>query len=126
MPWLLIADDNPEIRALLTDALGERGYHVETASNGSDAVQMLDSAVEAPAAVVLDVVMPHVGGLDVLRAMRRLVRTSRVPAIILSGAPVDDVELAGLDVSAVFVKPFATSALFAAIDLACGRARSGP
>jgi DNA-binding response OmpR family regulator len=123
MPWILVADDNSDLRALMAEALSERGYHVETASDGADVVQMLDTAAEMPTAVVLDVMMPRVSGLDVLRAMRSLGRTKGVPAIILSGAPVDDAKLAGLDVSAVFLKPVAASALSEAIDRACGRSR---
>lgn len=122
MRWVLIADDSPDLRSLLADVLTERGYEVELAEDGADVVRLLDHAAEMPCALVLDLLMPRVGGLDVLRAMRSLERTRHVPAIILSGVPIDDEQLAGLDVSAVFLKPVPVNVLCAAIDRASERA----
>jgi CheY-like chemotaxis protein len=124
MPRILIADDDSDLRALMACVIGEHGYDVETASDGAHLVQMLDTAAEMPSAVVLDLIMPRVGGLDALRAIRKIGPTKRLPAIVVSGSPIDDAELEGLDVSAFLLKPFAASALLVAIDRACGRAVS--
>lgn len=121
MTRVLVADGNADLRAQLADALSERGYEVETASDGEEVVRMLDSAVEMPAVVVLDLLLSRVRGVDVIRAIRGLARARRVPVIVLSGASVHDDELAGLDVDAVFLKPVAAHALFEAIE----RARAG-
>jgi CheY-like chemotaxis protein len=125
MTWVLIADNDDELRAQLADALRDRGYEVETTADGAQVVEMLETASETPAVVVLDLLLPRLRGVEVIRAMRRLGRARRVPVIVLSGASIHDDELAGLDVGAVFLKPVAASALFEAIDRACTGSRGG-
>jgi DNA-binding response OmpR family regulator len=121
MTWVLVADESEELRSELADALTDRGYHVETAADGAQVVEMLDAAAEMPAVVVLDLLLPRVRGVEVIRAMRGLGRARRVPVILLSGASIHDDEIAGLDVDAIFVKPVAATALFDAIERACRR-----
>ena len=121
MTWILVADDDEELRSQLADALSDRGYEVDTAADGAQVVEMLDSAAEMPAVVVLDLLLPRVRGVDVIRAMRGIGRARHVPVILLSGASIHDDELTGLDVAAVFVKPVAATALFDAIERACRR-----
>jgi len=121
MTWVLVADESEELRSELADALTDRGYEVETAADGAQVVEMLDAAAEMPAVVVLDLLLPRVRGVEVIRAMRGLGRARRVPVILLSGASIHDDEIAGLDVDAIFVKPVAATALFEAIDRACRR-----
>ena len=75
MPWVLIADNDDEISAQLADALTDLGYAVTTAADGAEVIRVLDSAPEMPAVVVLDLLLPHVSGADVIRAMRSLART---------------------------------------------------
>ena len=124
MTRILVADGNAELLAQLADALRDQGYEVETASDGAEIVRMLDSAAEMPAVVVLDLLLPRVRGVEVIRAVRGIARARRVPIIVLSGASVYDDQLAGLDVDAVFLKPVAAHALFEAIERA--RKGSGP
>jgi CheY-like chemotaxis protein len=122
MTWLLVADDDEDLRFVLSEALDEHGYEVRTASDGEEVVRMLDAAETMPALVILDLLMPHVSGREVLQAMRRVARTRRVPVIVLSGAPVEQ-ELSGYGVSAVLLKPVPIQTLVAAIDEArCVRA----
>jgi len=121
MTWILVADESEELRSQLADALSDRGYEVDTAADGAQVVEMLDSAAEMPAVIVLDLLLPRVRGVEVIRAMRGLGRARHVPVILLSGASIHDDELAGLDVDAVFVKPVAATALFDAIERACRR-----
>jgi two-component system response regulator MprA len=123
MTWILVADDNEELRSELAVALSDRGYEVETAADGAQVVEMLDSAAEMPAVVVLDLLLPRVRGVDVIRAMRGLGKARHVPVILLSGASIHDDDIVGLDVDAVFVKPVAATALFAAIERASKRSR---
>jgi DNA-binding response OmpR family regulator len=119
MPWVLIADNDAEISAQLGDALTDLGYAVTTAADGAEVIRVLDSAADMPAVVVLDLLLSGVSGADVIRAMRSLARTRHIPIIVLSGASLYDDQLAGLDVDAVFVKPVAAHALFAAVARAC-------
>jgi DNA-binding response OmpR family regulator len=121
MTRVLVADASEELRSQLTDALSDRGYEVDTAADGAQVVEMLDAATEMPAVVVLDLLLPRVRGVDVIRALRGRAKARHVPVILLSGASIHDDELAGLDVDAVFVKPVAATALFDAIERACRR-----
>ena len=121
MTRILVADESEELRSQLADALSDRGYEVDTAADGAQVVEMLDSAAEMPAVIVLDLLLPRVRGVDVIRAMRGIGKARHVPVILLSGASIHDDELAGLDVDAVFVKPVAATALFDAIERACRR-----
>jgi DNA-binding response OmpR family regulator len=119
MTWLLVAEDDDDLRKQLADALREHGYDVHTAADGSEVVQMLDVVTEMPAAVLLDLVMPHLGGREVLRAMRGVARTAHVPVVILSGVALEDHEVEALGVAAVLLKPAALQNVFAVLDGIC-------
>jgi DNA-binding response OmpR family regulator len=66
-PDVLIVDDDPDIRAMLGYALGAE-FNVRFATNGNDAIEQL--ATNPPDAMILDVLLPGVGGYDVLEARR--------------------------------------------------------
>src|SRR3569833_3440199 len=79
MPRILIADDEPNIREVISFALERAGFSVATARNGSEALQQVRrGAVDL---VVLDIGMPEMDGLEVCRQIRK---TSDVPILFLS------------------------------------------
>lgn len=85
---VLVADDDPEVRAMLEEVLGAKGYHVRSAKDGAGAVREI---VHAPADIVLlDIDMPVLNGIEALPTVRALV--PRAAVIMISG--VSDVELA--------------------------------
>src|SRR4029079_16312438 len=59
---ILIVDDEPQIRALLADILTEEGYTVDTATNGQDAINYLQTTGVPPCMIVLDLMMPIMDG----------------------------------------------------------------
>lgn len=65
---VLIVDDDPDVRAILTTALRQKALHVEHATDGREAMAMLRE--NAYAVVLLDLMMPHVDGLGVLDAIK--------------------------------------------------------
>jgi len=65
---LLVVDDEPEVAAVLAEYLGDRGYATQMARGGLEALSRIEKAV--PAAVLLDVRMPDMDGLEVLRKIR--------------------------------------------------------
>jgi CheY-like chemotaxis protein len=65
---VLVVDDNDINRALAKDALELYGYRVLTASNGCEALEL--AARECPSVMVLDIQMPYMSGLEVLRRLR--------------------------------------------------------
>ena len=100
---ILVVDDDEDSRTLLSTALGNEGYRIETAASGELALAALSSMPEGePALVVLDVMMPDMSGLDVLRILRSTGRLPQTRVLVLSATP----ELAqGLGARQVVRKP---------------------
>ena len=107
MPFtILVVDDDPVIQKLLSVNFEMEGYRVVTASDGEEALDRVLS--EAPAVVVLDVMMPMVDGIEVLRRIRANPGMGSTPVLLLSAkAQAKDIEdgmAAGAD--AYLTKPF--------------------
>ena len=107
MPFtILVVDDDPVIQKLLAVNFEMEGYHVVTASDGEEALDRV--AAERPAVVVLDVMMPKVDGIEVLRRIKANPITANTPVLLLSAkAQAQDIEdgmAAGAD--AYLTKPF--------------------
>jgi adenylate cyclase len=88
--WVLVADDDPVNRALLSRFLEQDGYRVETAVDGRQALERLQS--DPFDLVLLDVLMPELTGDEVLAQMQRDDQLRHVPVIMITG--LDDVEKA--------------------------------
>ena len=107
---VLVVDDDPRIRELVATYFRAEGYEVRTAEDGQGA---LDAAHEAPPAIViLDVMLPDVDGIEVLRRIRR---ESDVPVILLTARAEETDTLIGLAVGAddYVTKPFSPRELVA-------------
>jgi two-component system, OmpR family, response regulator MprA len=119
---LLVVDDDPDVRDSLRRALGYAGYEVMTAPNGADA---LNSLSRSPAdLIILDVLMPMLGGLETCRALRE--RGNSVPVLVLTARDAVDDRVAGLEAGAddYLVKPFALRELLARVNALLRRAQS--
>jgi two-component system response regulator AtoC len=81
-PDVWVVDDDDSTRAYLWDFLSSRGNDVQCLDSGEQAIRRLASA-QRPSLLILDIRMPHVGGLEVLAQMDKLGR--RIPVIVLSG-----------------------------------------
>jgi DNA-binding response OmpR family regulator len=84
---ILVVDDDPAIRQLLTDVLEIEGHEVTAAADGQAAVQTLETS--RPDFVVLDVMMPYLDGYDVLRRIRAR-EGGPVPVLMLTAAAEPD------------------------------------
>ena len=114
-PRILVVDDERALRESLRRALALEGYEVELATDGEDALHRLAAGAVAPDAILLDVLMPGLDGLEVARRLREAGDTT--PILMLTArAEVDD-RVAGLDAGAddYVVKPFALDELFARV-----------
>src|SRR5947209_18281488 len=123
MPRVLVVDDEPAVRRALERALTLDNYTVELAADGQEA---LDALAASPAdAVVLDVMMPRVDGLEVARRMRRA--GDRTPILMLTARDAVDDRVNGLDVGAddYLVKPFALRELQARLRALLRRSGEG-
>ena len=109
---ILVVDDEPAVRESLRRALRLEGYEVELAADGAEALHRIEAGDE-PDALVLDVLMPNVDGLELTRMLRRTGR--RIPVLMLTARDEVEDRVAGLDAGAddYVVKPFALEELFA-------------
>jgi len=78
----LVVDDSMLIRHSVCRYLEERGFSVESASNGQEALEML--AALHPDIIVTDMQMPKMGGIELISALRSKQETARIPVVILS------------------------------------------
>jgi DNA-binding response OmpR family regulator len=92
-PKILFVDDEEQIRRLLSSFLTRRGYLVKTATDGQEALTMLES--ETPDLVITDVNMPNIDGTELTRRLRAHPTLSRMPIIMLSAKVQTDEILAG-------------------------------
>ena len=107
---ILVVDDEPPIRKLLRMGLTTQGYDVLEASNGKLALELL---AKKPALVILDLGLPDIDGLDLLRRIRH--RQEHLPIVVLSSRGDEAGKVAALDLGAddYVTKPFGMDELFA-------------
>jgi two-component system response regulator MprA len=120
---VLVVDDEPAVRTALERALRLEGYEVELAADGSEALHRL--ALSSPDAIVLDVLMPDVDGLEVCRRLRAA--EDKTPVLMLTARDAVEDRVAGLDAGAddYLVKPFALEELFARLRALLRRSVNG-
>jgi CheY-like chemotaxis protein len=115
---ILVVDDDPTIRATVAETLDLEGYAVKTASNGAEALTVLDSGL--PALVLLDMRMPVLDGWGFMRS----VRERGLPLKVLVMTAAQDARRWATEIGAtgVLAKPFELDELLTAVQrLATGR-----
>jgi CheY-like chemotaxis protein len=114
---VLVVDDEPYIGRIIQLKLESGPYNVEFCSDGAAALDRLRS--ESPVDVILlDIMMPHMSGFEVLAALRRLPQHSETPVIMLTakGQETDREQARSLGASDFLTKPFSPKKLLARID----------
>ncbi|MGO4601682.1 response regulator transcription factor [Terrabacter sp. 2YAF2] len=124
MATVMVVDDEERVRTLLAKSLSSQGHTVVTAASASAAIDRLES--KSVDLVVLDLVMPGLGGLAVLNALNEGKKTT--PVIVLSGVTDVASRVEALDRGAVDVvsKPFSLTELLARVRRNVGLTRSVP
>lgn len=122
---VLVVDDDAAVRESLRRALQLEGYSVELAGDGAEVLGRIEARDVDPDAVVLDVLMPNVDGLEVCRRLRR--SGNRVPVLMLTARDEVSDRVAGLDAGAddYVVKPFALEELLARLRALLRRSADG-
>ncbi|HEX8245822.1 MAG TPA: diguanylate cyclase, partial [Longimicrobium sp.] len=115
---VFVADDNPSILQGLDRALTARGYDVRTAATGGAVLRLLNEYSRTPDLVLLDVMMPELSGIDVLRALRRDDRWADVPVVLITATNDGALPVSALRDGAVdfLTKPFRLDELLARVD----------
>lgn len=119
MSRVLLVEDDPLITEMIADELLERGYHVETAANGADALARV--AAQRPDAIVLDLMLPVVHGWDFVEHYREHTSGETVPIVVVSAAGAVTRSMEQLGVKAFVPKPFTVEELLARLTEITGQ-----
>jgi eukaryotic-like serine/threonine-protein kinase len=117
-PRLLVVDDNDDNRDMLARRLRRRGYQVDTARSGAEALDAIDeSRYEL---VLLDVMMPGVNGLEVLQYIRKRYSKAQLPVLMATARSdsEDVVEALRFGANDYVIKPLNFAEVIAALDVA--------
>ena len=123
MRRVLIVDDEPIVRDVLSRYLVRDGFDVAEAADGAEALRMVEQS--SPDVIVLDLMLPRVSGLEVLRSVRS---GGETPVIILSAKVSEQERIEGLDLGAddYVVKPYSPREVVARVNAVLRRAPGRP
>jgi two-component system response regulator MprA len=117
-PRVLVVEDEPSIRAIITDLLRFEGYEVREAAHGLEALSLLEAW--RPDAIVLDLMMPVMDGWAFAEAAHQVLGPTDVPPILIASASPDLADAAAslrkFGVRAAVAKPFDVDVLLAALE----------
>jgi len=114
---VLVVDDEPHIGRIIRTRLEQDGFVVHLAEHGQEALALLQQHPSI-ALVLLDLMMPGMSGIDVLRVLRSDVRWTALPCIVLTAAGQDAQlrEAEALGVSEIMTKPFSPRRLLSRVQ----------
>lgn len=81
---IMIIEDDSFVMDIYQTKLAQEGFLVSTAANGMEALKKLEEKKETPDLILLDIIMPYVDGLEVLKKVRTIDRLKDVPVILLT------------------------------------------
>lgn len=115
---IFIADDNPILLQGLDRALTASGYAVETAGDGAAVLELLTRSALPPDLLLLDVMMPKLSGLDVLKRLQADARWAGLPVMLVTAATDEALPAQALEGGAVdvLIKPFRLHELLERIE----------
>jgi CheY-like chemotaxis protein len=120
---ILIVEDDPDTREMVTSLLATEGFHVVAAEDGLEALHLLRTvqhrAPDVPCLVLLDLSMPRLGGNEFRRAQLGDPRVAGVPVAVMSGATDAEARALGLGAVATLTKPLDFDALLRVVRLYC-------
>jgi len=126
---ILIIDDEPDVLELMAYGLGRKGWEVETAGNGADAMARMCGS--RPSGIILDLMLPDIHGLGILEIARQLWVDDPVPVLVVSSLQSAELEteVMAAGASGFLPKPFILEDLVAAFERlgrgGCRRISSG-
>jgi len=117
--FVLVVDDDTDLRETLTEILLDNEYQVVGAANGQEALDFLRGARDRPCVILLDLMMPIMDGRTFRAELMKEPRLSGIPVIILSAHTNMDEVLADMEVHAKLRKPVEIAPLLALVDRHC-------
>lgn len=104
--WVLVVDDDPYIRDVVAQLLEGEGYQIQEATNGAEALGVVNNAPHRPNVILLDLMMPVMDGWEFARRLQEHIPPLDIPIIVLSAARLPNERLTVLGARAVLAKPF--------------------
>jgi DNA-binding response OmpR family regulator len=101
---VLVVDDEQEIRDLLDSFLTAQGYEVILASDGKEAIKL--AGTEDPQAIILDIKMPEIDGIEVCKRLKEKEKTRLIPVIMITGFEDNKIEALEMGADDFVNKPF--------------------
>jgi two-component system alkaline phosphatase synthesis response regulator PhoP len=122
---ILIVEDDPDIAQLVGRYLDKAGFVTERVASGREALQAI--AIKAPDLMILDLMLPHVDGLEVCRLVRANETTAGMPIIMVTARAEESERIVGLELGAddYLAKPFSPNELVARVRALLRRAARG-
>ena len=126
MTRVLVVEDDRDIGDLVGRYLEKAGFAVEVLTSGRDALKVI--AERPPDLLILDVMLPHVDGLEICRAARANAQTAAIPIIMLTARAEESERIVGLEIGAddYIAKPFSPNELVARVRALLRRTNRPP
>lgn len=121
---IMVVDDNPDIVTIVKTILEGKGYAVQCAYSGLEVFTCLEE--QKPDLIILDIMMPQMDGLEVLRRLKEVAATASIPVILLTAKVQYEDVLGGYKQGADYyiTKPFTSTQLINGINLLMGEGKS--
>ncbi|MGE0451178.1 MAG: response regulator transcription factor [Vicinamibacterales bacterium] len=125
MTRILVVEDDPDIADLIRRYLQKAGFEVDVRPSGRDALTAI--ATSPPDLLVLDLMLPHMNGLEICRAVRQTEKTAMIPIIMVTARAEESERIAGLELGAddYLAKPFSPGELVARVRALLRRSARG-
>jgi len=126
MTRILVVEDDRDIAELVDRYLQKAGFSIELLSSGRDALKAI--AERTPDLLILDLMLPHVDGLEICRSVRSDPRTAAIPIIMLTARAEESERIVGLEIGAddYVAKPFSPNELVARVRALLRRTQRQP
>jgi CheY-like chemotaxis protein len=115
---ILVVDDDAGVRSVAQRALTSVGYHVVTATNGTEGIALLERGKGEISLALVDVTMPEMSGFDLVRELRE--RGLSTPVVLSSGYELDAAQAKEAGSSGILAKPYDVAELLRAVERVLG------
>jgi DNA-binding response OmpR family regulator len=121
-PQILIIEDDAALRQLLASTLRKAGYRVGLAEHGLDGLMQIDRASPKPQLLLVDIMIPELDGLSLVRALRTKSETRNIPVVFITAKTDSKTIAEGISVGAKYyvTKPFLLDDLLTKVKRAIG------
>jgi CheY-like chemotaxis protein len=116
---VLVVDDDPGIRDLLTELLEDEGHNVVSAANGLEAINQLQRSTQQPCLILLDLMMPVMNGWQFRNEQKQDPTLASIPVVVLSARTDIQQQSVVLDATAHIAKPINVIALLDMVNRYC-------